>query len=175
MILHNTYRSRVLLRDGADKDSITIEELQIDRIGVGIFWVVKEHRVQTWSAGHILLEDGGVDVVEQHVAHANTVSCGAGDDWPSVEFLVDAANFGVVAEEGREGSESGPSSAESRSGVAAEAADIGAYDGYLVERRKLELLADRDAVPEPAGDVVYRRCESKFFSNGYLQNLPPSQ
>jgi hypothetical protein len=60
----------------------------------------------------------------------------------------------VVTEEGVEGAEGSPASAERLGDIAAESADISADDGDLVERRELQDLADGLAVPEPAGDVV---------------------
>ena len=54
----------VLLGDRADEDTITVEELQVDGVGVLVLGIVEENGVESGSASLVLLVDGGVDVVD---------------------------------------------------------------------------------------------------------------
>ena len=60
----------------------------------------------------------------------------------------------MVAVEGVEGAEHGPSGAEGFGRVGAEAADVRADHGDLIQRGKLEHARDRDPVFVPEGEVV---------------------
>jgi hypothetical protein len=53
----------VLPGDGADKNTISVEELEVDRVGVLIVGVVEEQGVESRGTSLVLLVDGGVDVV----------------------------------------------------------------------------------------------------------------
>lgn len=53
----------VLLGNGAYKDTISVEELEIDGVGVLIVGVVEEQRVESRGTSLVLLVDGGVDVI----------------------------------------------------------------------------------------------------------------
>lgn len=53
----------VLLCYGTDENTIAIEELEIDGVGVRIVGVVEEEGVERWGASLVLLVDSGVDVV----------------------------------------------------------------------------------------------------------------
>ena len=57
----------VLLCDGGDEDSVTVEELEVDGVGVGIIGVVEEQGVESGCAGLVLLVDSCVDVVNWKV------------------------------------------------------------------------------------------------------------
>jgi hypothetical protein len=118
----------VLLCDGADKDAVAIEELQVDGVGVGVVRVVEEQRVEGRSAGLVLFVDGSVDVVDwvfcqflipfserrlrasltELVSDGDSFARGLSDCWPAVELLGIREDFGVVAEERVEGAESCP-------------------------------------------------------------------
>jgi hypothetical protein len=53
----------VLPGDGADKNAISVEELEIDGVGVLIVGVVEEQGVESRGTSLVLLVDGSVDVV----------------------------------------------------------------------------------------------------------------
>lgn len=53
----------VLLGNGADQNTVSVEELEIDGVGVLIVGVVEEQRVESRGTSLVLLVDGGVDVV----------------------------------------------------------------------------------------------------------------
>ena len=53
----------VFFGHGAHEDAVAEEELQVDGVGVGVFGVVEEQRVQSWQAGLVLLVESSVKVV----------------------------------------------------------------------------------------------------------------
>lgn len=103
----------VLFRHGADEDAGAVEVLQVKAEGVGVIGVDVEHGVHEGSPVHGLLVEGGVDVVEEPVAHVDDFArCGC-HGWPSVELLRDGWRVGVVVSvEGTEGSQHGPASTQ---------------------------------------------------------------
>lgn len=115
----------VLFGDGADEDAVAVEELQVDGEGVLVVGVVEEERVQSGSAGLVLLVGGGVDVVNwlslaacshleaggpltELVSNGDALAGRLGDLRPAVELLRLVVDLVVVAEEGVEGSKTCP-------------------------------------------------------------------
>jgi hypothetical protein len=87
--------------------------LQVRAEGVGIVRVDVEHGVHEGSPVDGVLVEGGVDVVEELVAHVDDFArCGCYRG-PAVEFLPDSWWVGVVVSvEGTEGSQHGPASTQ---------------------------------------------------------------
>lgn len=117
-------RSLAAVGHGTDQDGVAVEELQLVAKGVLVLGIEVEHGLQEGLAGLGLPVEGCVDVVKQPVADVNGLARGLGNGGPAVELLRDAGDFIVVAEEGVEGSETGPASAELLGGVAAESAHV---------------------------------------------------
>jgi hypothetical protein len=134
--------------------------------------------------------ESGVDVVKKAVADVVGVASGLCDGLPDVELLGNGCVSVVVTREWveswRDGlatrttrkpmaqsltSKSGPTGAESLSGVSTKAANIRANHGHLEERGKIEHLLDLPPVLLPCAQVVTRKSNEEVLFDSSAASL----
>lgn len=146
---------RVLLSDGSDEETGTVEVLVLEAKGVGVLGIKVEHGVDHGGTIQGLLVLGSVDVIEQAVADIDGLAGGLSHTLPAVELLADDGKvLVVVAVKGSKGTEHGPASAERLGRVSTEATNISAHHRDLVDRSKGHHCVDALAIVLPVGNVV---------------------
>jgi len=144
----------VFLRDGADEDGVTVEELQVDSEGIRVLGVEVEEWLQERFTSLALPIERGVKVVQETVADVDDLAGCLCYRIPAIELLVDTAQLIVITVERREGSESSPSRTQALGRVVAEAAYVGSNHGYLENGCKRKHLGNGDAVFFPLAEVI---------------------